>query len=76
MPFNPRLFCAVHILSLPFGLTENRFFMRANPALVVFFFALAQKLCKRKKDPAFQASSPKNFQGSVFGSAPFFLAGV
>jgi hypothetical protein len=50
--------------------------MHAYSALVALLFALAQKLCKRKKAPAFQASSPKNFQGSVFGSAPFFLAGV
>ena len=53
---------------------EYRSFMRAYSALVAFFFALAQKLCKREKDPAFQASSPKNFQGSVFGPAPFFSA--
>jgi hypothetical protein len=50
--------------------------MRADFASVEAFFALAQKLCKRKNTPAFQASSPKNFQGSVFGSAPFFLDGV
>jgi hypothetical protein len=47
--------------------------MRAFSALVAFFFALAQKLCKRKKDPAFQASSPKNFTGSFLRDRPLFL---
>ena len=63
IPFEPRPSCAVHIFSLPCRQTENRSFMRAYSALAASLFALAQKLCKRKKDPAFQASSPKTFRG-------------
>jgi hypothetical protein len=44
-------------------------------AITHAFFALAQFLRKRKKDPAFQASSPKTFKGLVLGLAPFFAAG-
>jgi len=41
-------------------------------ALIASFFALAQEVCRREEGRAFQASSPKNFPGSAFGSAPFF----
>ncbi|WP_370310364.1 hypothetical protein [Sphingobium abikonense] len=35
-------------------------------------FALAVKFILDENQPAFQASSPKNFHGLVFGSARFF----
>ncbi|WP_370169889.1 hypothetical protein [Sphingobium abikonense] len=35
-------------------------------------FALAVKFIVDENQPAFQASSPKNFHGLVFGSARFF----
>jgi hypothetical protein len=68
--------CAAHPLASRAFRGKTDLFLRACSALVVAFFALAQKLCKRKKAAAFQASSPKTLQGSVFGPAPFFLARV
>jgi hypothetical protein len=52
---------------------DFRLFLIASFAIANAFFALAQNLRKRKKDPAFQASSPKTFKGPVLGSAPFFV---
>jgi hypothetical protein len=58
-----------HVLSA----AEFRPSLIAHFAIIGAFFALAQNLRKRKKDPAFQASSPKTFKGPVLGSAPFFV---
>jgi hypothetical protein len=65
-------------------MADFRAFLIAHFAIMHAFFALAQILRKRKKEPAFQASSPKNFQragprtGPLFcpaqpGLAPFLL---
>jgi hypothetical protein len=68
---NGVILCGAHypIIRL---VAEFRPFVIAHFAITHAFFALAQFLRKRKKDPAFQASSPKNFKGPVLGSAPFF----
>jgi hypothetical protein len=50
-----------------------RTFLIALFAIMHAFFALAQKLRKRKKGPAFQASSPKNFQRVGLRTGPLFL---
>jgi hypothetical protein len=51
---------------------DFRSFLIAHFAIMNVFFALAQILRKRKKDAAFQASSPKNFQGAGFDRPSFF----
>jgi hypothetical protein len=69
---NGVILCGAHYpLILPAA--EFRPIMSAYFAIMHAFFALAQNLRKRKKDPAFQASSPKTFKGPVLGSAPFFV---
>jgi hypothetical protein len=54
-------------------MADFRSFLIASFAIMNAFFALAQNLRKRKKGPAFQASSPKNFQRAGF-DRPSFLA--
>ncbi|WP_254498627.1 hypothetical protein, partial [Salmonella enterica] len=44
----------------------------AGFAFIIRLFALAQKTPRRQLGRAFQASSPKNFHGLVFGPALFF----
>jgi len=68
---NEVILCAAHC-PIALSAAEFRPFMIAHFAIMHTFFALAQILRKRKKDPAFQASSPKNFKGPVLGPAPFF----
>jgi hypothetical protein len=51
---------------------EIRHFPIAHFATTNVFFALAQFLRKRKKEPAFQASSPKNFARAGFDRPSFF----
>jgi hypothetical protein len=63
-----RTFCA----SVAFT-EKNPLIPIAVSALVAAFFALAQELCEREKDPAFQASSPKNFQAGL--RVGLFLSG-
>jgi hypothetical protein len=53
-------------------MAEIRPFPIATYAITAAFFALAQIVRKRKKDPAFQASSPKNFKGPVPYRPSFF----
>jgi hypothetical protein len=63
--------CGAHH-PLVLSLADFRSFLIALFAITNAFFALAQNLRKRKKEPAFQASSPNNFQRAGFDRPSFF----
>jgi hypothetical protein len=63
--------CGAHHPLSPHS-ADFRSFLIAYFAIMNALFALAQILRKRKKEPAFQASSPKNFQRAGF-DRPSFL---
>jgi hypothetical protein len=65
-----KLCSAHHVHSL--HTAEFRPFLIALFATMTVLFALAQKLRKRKNEPAFQASSPKNFSRAGFDRPSFF----
>jgi hypothetical protein len=63
--------CGAHHPLILF-MADFRPFLIALFAITTALFALAQLLRKRKNGPAFQASSPKNFQRAGFDRPSFF----